>query len=205
MSRLDRLITFVLRHPVTMAGKGWARDRWWGLHGPRLRNPAVPRELHSLLFVCKGNICRSPFAERLAARLAAEAGGSLRCVSAGFEAAAGAPSPAAAREAARSFGVSLDDHCAQPVTAALMADADLVIVNERSHVIRLQRQFPALADRVFLLPLIAPDANRGRGYRRFNIADPYGHPVAVFDACYRYIDQAVRALLEAGSRPRPEA
>jgi protein-tyrosine phosphatase len=205
MSRVERLITSVLRHPAALAVKGWARDRWWALYGPRLRNPPVPLQLRTVLFVCKGNICRSPFAERLAARLAGERGGAIRCVSAGFEAAAEGRSPDAARAAARRFGVTLDDHRAQPLTAALMAEADLVIVNERSHVLRLQRQFPALADRVFLLPLIAPDAARGAGFRRFNIADPYGHPEPVFDECYRYIDHAVRALL-GGLRGRgPEA
>ena len=204
-SLVDRLLTSILRHPAALAVKGAVRDGWWTLRGPRLTNPPVPAELRSLLFVCKGNICRSPFAERLTARLAAEAGQPIRCISAGFGATRDASSPDAAQDAARAFGVSLADHRAQPLTAALMAGADLVVVNEWEHVERLRAAYPAQAARVFLLPLVAADAARGRGYRRFNIADPYGHPVAVFDACYRYIDDALRALLTAGPARRPEA
>lgn len=202
-SRFDQLITSVLRHPASLAMKGWVRDRWWAFHGPRLTNPAVPAAPQTLLFVCKGNICRSPFAERLTARLTRESGAPVRCVSAGFEASLDGRSPDAAQTAARAFGVTLDDHRAQPLTATLMAEADLVIVNEQAHVERLARQYPRQAGKVFLLPLAAPDAARGAGYRRFNIADPYGHPEPVFAECYTYIDQALRGLLGARAPRRP--
>lgn len=204
-SALDRLITAVLRHPAALAVKAFARDRWWAVRGPRLTNPPVPPDLRALLFVCKGNICRSPFAERLMARLSAEGGGAIRCTSAGFGATRDARSPDAAQAAARAFGVSLDDHRAQPLTPELMAAADLVIVNEWEHVERLRRAYPAQAARVFLLPLVDAGTSRGTGYRRFNTADPYGHPVAVFDECYRDIEAGLRALLQSGRAPSPEA
>ena len=69
-STLDKVLTAILTHPLTMAVKRPVRDAWWRVRGMSIAEASLPAEPRSLLFICKGNICRSPFAERYAARVA---------------------------------------------------------------------------------------------------------------------------------------
>ena len=78
-----------------------------------------------ILFVCCGNTCRSPFAEGLARRLAAERGLDVEFASAGRTAAEGDPSPPDAIAVAKEFGVDLSAHRARHLTTE--HDADKVV------------------------------------------------------------------------------
>jgi protein-tyrosine-phosphatase len=69
-----------------------------------------------VLFVCAGNICRSPFAEGLARRLAAERGLDVEFASAGEIALDGDRCPPDAIAAAKEFGVDLSSHRARRLT-----------------------------------------------------------------------------------------
>jgi protein-tyrosine phosphatase len=177
------------------------RDAFWSVKGPRLTNPAVPSPVTHVLFVCKGNICRSPFAEVMAERLLAEHGlTGVRVSSAGFAARMGEHPPKGAREAAAAVGCRLDEHGATLLTEALMQSAELVVVMEFAHVEMLRRRFPREASRVFLLPLFGV-SEAARGYARYNFADPYDRSREVFDACYASIRLALGGLIDA-IRPR---
>jgi protein-tyrosine phosphatase len=192
----DRLVTALLTHPFALAVKRPLRDAWWTVRGRALRARPLSADTASLLFVCKGNICRSPFAAVLAADLLAKAGvDGVRCTSAGFAPSAERQSPAAAIDAARRSGVALDAHRAQPLTPALVGSADAIVVTEAAHVAELARRYPEAAGRIVLLPLFG-SARRGRGgYARCNIADPYGKSPEVFTACYAHIADALGDLL----------
>ena len=75
-----------------------------------------------VLFVCAGNICRSPFAEGLARRLAAERGLDVEFASAGEIALDGDRCPGDAVAAAEEHGVDLSSHRARRLTAEDKAD-----------------------------------------------------------------------------------
>jgi protein-tyrosine-phosphatase len=80
-----------------------------------------------VLFVCAGNICRSPFAEGLARRLAAERGLDVEFASAGEIALDGDRCTRDAVAAAREHGVDLTSHRARRLTAAEAAAVDKVV------------------------------------------------------------------------------
>jgi protein-tyrosine-phosphatase len=69
-----------------------------------------------VLFVCAGNICRSPFAEALARRLAAERGLDVEFASAGEIALDGDRCPRDAVAVAKEYGVDLSSHRARRLT-----------------------------------------------------------------------------------------
>jgi protein-tyrosine phosphatase len=195
---LERIVTSALTNPLAMAVKAKVADAWWRLRGRTLRNPPLAGMPRSVLFVCKGNICRSPFAGYLAAALFERAGEpGVRCESAGFIASVDDSSPRAAVAAAAEFGVSLHVHKPTPLTAAMVERADLVVAMEAAHFLELRHRYPKSRDRVLLLPLYAPVSSVGRGYRRFNIADPYGKPREVFSDCYSHINTALHGLVSA--------
>lgn len=184
-----------LRQAVTSAA--------WMARGAALRVPPLPPAPRSVLFVCKGNICRSPFAAALAAPLLARHG--IRCSSAGFLASPRNAPPADAVGAAANQGIVLSGHRPAPLTNAMMCASDVVVVMEYAHLVRLRREYPAYRNRIVLLPRFAPPTPRLGWYERYNIADPFGKPRRVFDDCYARTRAAVLALVDAlspGDGPR---
>jgi len=179
---------------ATATLKQAVKDVWWTWKGRSIANPPLPANPRSLLFVCLGNICRSPFAEAIAARRAQELSlGSLRYASAGLVARSKEP-PQEAKAAAHGFGVSLDGHEARPMTGELAASHDVIVVMESRQMDQLHATYPVTRGRVFLLSLFDRDAT---GLDRYNIVDPFAGPLAAYEACYHRIDRAVWALLMA--------
>ncbi len=191
-----RVITAVLTHPWAMALKRPLRDARWRLKGAAIRNPRLPEEVRSILFVCLGNICRSPLAAVAAARRLAAAGrADVGTESAGIRANQAKEAPPFAVAAAAARGLSLAGHRPRLLTPELMQAYDLVVVMEPGQRDELIARYPDARDRIVLLSLY--DEHAHLGYDQFHIADPFGGPREVFDACYDRIERAVATLLTA--------
>ncbi len=170
------------------------------LDGLRRRPDAVGR----VLFVCYGNIMRSPMAAALFQRAVAHTPGarsySGRIASAGLHARPGHRADPRARWIARRLGVTLDAHQAQPVTAALLADSEQVFVMDCNNRAELLDRFPGVEDKVFMLGACLDGG--------LEIEDPFAASRPEMERSFRQIDEAVRFLsglpVEAGStRPDP--
>ena len=83
----------------------------------------------SVLFVCTGNTCRSPFAEAVARR---EGQGDVE--SAGLGAYPGDQPPEDAIVVARELGYDLSPHRARRLTEAMLERADVVVGMTAAHV-----------------------------------------------------------------------
>jgi protein-tyrosine phosphatase len=145
----------------------------------------------SVIFVCWGNICRSPIAERVAERQAADQGlDGVRFTSAGTSTEElGEPIDPRAASVLREHGYRTDGHSAHQITADELAEADLVVAMERLHVGRMQR----IGDtsRVRLLTDFDPDAEPGSG-----VPDPwYGGPEG-FDRTLDAVRAAMPGILD---------
>ncbi len=105
-----------------------------------------------VLFVCTGNICRSPSGERLARAYAAEAGVSgFTASSAGTRAMVGHPiEPTAARVLA-GLGGDPTKFQARRMTTALASDADLILTMTESQRDKVLAMAPARLKRTFTL------------------------------------------------------
>jgi len=162
-------------------------------NSPKIDNPKLPKHVNSILFVCKGNICRSPFAEYVANKIASER--SLKRVvssSAGLIVRASLASPHEVLEVAEKFGVNLIDHKSNGITNRLAESSDMIIAMETWHVTRLREMFPMNGDKIFLLPLFERNARRWRwSYERYNISDPYGKPLPYFQECFHRIERCI--------------
>ncbi|WP_308206904.1 low molecular weight phosphatase family protein [Mycolicibacterium hippocampi] len=87
-----------------------------------------------MLFVCTGNICRSPTAERLAAAHGADHGASdFGVSSAGTRAVVGHPIHSDAALVLESLGGDVSDFSARQLTPKILAGADLVLTMTRAH------------------------------------------------------------------------
>ncbi len=133
-----------------------------------------------ILFICVGNICRSPTAEYLMrARLPSDG---FEVVSAGLGAVVGKPMDATAAQVLLEHGIDGSSHLGQQVTGDVFRRADLILVMEKSHAVAIGRSTPEVSGKVFLLGKWQPDAD---------IPDPYGQPRPAFDRAYRLIDRGV--------------
>jgi protein-tyrosine-phosphatase/predicted ATP-grasp superfamily ATP-dependent carboligase len=139
-----------------------------------------------VLFVCKGNICRSPFAERYV-RLRYPG---LRAVlsSAGYHPKGDRPSPPAAVEAARELGVDLGAHRSRVLDAEMVRNADVIVTFDRENHDVVARTFPDAERKLHRLAVLRADGEP-------EIADPYGGTVADFRRCYRVIASALDVAL----------
>lgn len=144
-----------------------------------------------ILFVCTGNLCRSPLAE-VALRKILEGAGleDVQVSSAGVRTRRGLSPPEEAIQAAREMGLDLSTHLSQTLSAELMGSADRVLVMAPEHEEALRALFPSLAHRVERLSAYLPE---GEGP---SIPDPLGYPLEVYRKCYAQIERAVRAFYE---------
>ena len=105
-----------------------------------------------VLFVCDGNICRSPMAaEYLRHRAVREGLSHVLVDSAGVLGIEGAPAAPLSVEVAREAGLDLTRHRSRGVTIADMRTADLVLAMTLAQLEALARRYPAAGQRRLLL------------------------------------------------------
>lgn len=172
-------------------------DIFWTFRGPRIRVPAIPANPRSVLFVCKGNICRSPFAEHLASKLQGEGISSgMKFGSAGLHVPKPISSPDDAIRAAKRYDVHLENHRSQSISLDLVESYDMIIAMEAWQYAELQSSFEHHRKKLFLLPLVDSNGQvKQHGYAAFNIQDPYGGPSSAFEECFERISKCIRGLL----------
>ena len=150
-----------------------------------------------LLFVCMGNICRSPTAEGVMRGLLREQGleDAIEVDSAGTGAwHIGDPPDARATAAAQARGIALAG-AARQITATDFSDYDLILAADRSNLRDLRAVLPADARaKLHLLREFDP-ASEGGG--DLDVPDPYYGGDDGFERVLDLVEAACRGLLDA--------
>lgn len=155
----------------------------------RLQGAPAPR---SVLFVCTGNLYRSPFAaRRFAAALPAEFASRIRVDSCGF-ARAGLPVPPAAIAIGLEYGVNLMDHHSCLFDRARFTEWDLIVVMERRHARILSSILRGSTVASICLGDLDPSPCAQR-----SIPDPGGGSAAALRENYARVTRCVRVLATA--------
>ena len=157
-------------------------------------------KISSILFVCHGNIIRSPLAAALLnQQLSALHRNAILVFSAGLHAKPGECADERARLVAREGGISLEEHRAQLLTKNLVKQADVVFVMDYLNEAQLLRFYPDVESKVFLLNNGMKNGERGSD----EIVDPFNGGLADVRHCYEIlhsrISQLAPLLIEAGS------
>ncbi|MDE2334924.1 MAG: ATP-grasp domain-containing protein [Rhodospirillales bacterium] len=142
-----------------------------------------------IVFVCQGNICRSPFAAALLRSMLepARTGNDIEVRSAGMMPWPGRASSADAINTAAQRGIDLSAHRSAWLSPAEAQAATVLIVFDETNRAALLDRYPAGAARLLRLGDIA-----GIGA----IADPWGRGTGAYETAYDNIERAVRALAE---------
>ena len=146
----------------------------------------------SVLFVCMGNICRSPLAEAAFRAEAARRGIDTVIDSAGTGGwHAGEPPDPRARAAAARAGVDISGQRARQVTRQDFERFDHIVALDVDNLAHLERMRPADARGALSLLLDHVDGRAGQ-----SVADPYYGRDAHFDATWAEVVEAARGLAE---------
>lgn len=147
-----------------------------------------------ILFVCTGNICRSPTADGIARHWAERLGvlGEVEFDSAGTHAyhTGEAPDPRAQR-AARSRGYDLSRLRARPVVPQDFERFDLILAMDRGHLVWLRRECPA--EHRHKLSMFTAWSEH---YRDADVPDPYYGGDDGFAEVLDICEDAVHGLLD---------
>lgn len=153
----------------TLGAYGNVRDIEWSL-------------VRRLVFVCRGNICRSPYASRRAQLLG------LTAVSFGLDATEGAPANPAAAKNALTRGIDLSTHRSAKMEPTRLADGDCLIVFEPTQLAEVRRSLGYRSLATLLGVWSRPS--------RPHIQDPYGRSDRYFQQCFSVIDANIAKLAE---------
>ncbi|GMA63553.1 low molecular weight protein arginine phosphatase [Alicyclobacillus fastidiosus] len=144
-----------------------------------------------ILFVCTGNTCRSPMAAALARHHAALQGVDVTVDSAGIYAFSGHPMARYATDALIRRQVVVPNHQSQPVTKELVTKADFIFTMTASHKDDLLYQYPEASGKTHtLLEFVGSDPSST------DVADPFGGPVEVYEACAGELDGVIEQLMK---------
>jgi protein-tyrosine phosphatase len=182
-----------------------------------------PTGTFGVLFVCTGNICRSPTAEALARReLDRYPGAPIQVSSAGSRALEGNPAASRSMLAASTRGANLERHVARELTRRRVRAADLILCMAAEHRPFVLSYDRAAADRTFLLASFARVASQwerlasspaelvalAADHRQpeqdgDDIDDPLGQSSEAYAACAERLDSLVAPVIAALVKAMP--
>ena len=171
-----------------------------------------------ILFVCTGNLCRSPMAEGLMRHILQERGCSdVEVASVGTWAYDGNPATREAIETVRARGIDLEKHRSRPAEVDELREADVIVAMTSVHVREIASLAPDVVDKVVLVKelkeiegaALRNDASssdrltsllRGRrpeSRRSLDVDDPMGLPGTAYERALREIEEGLEVLAAA--------
>jgi glycine hydroxymethyltransferase len=146
--------------------------------------------MKTVLFVCTGNVCRSPMAEGIF-RHAVQGRGSYRVISAGLGAMEGQPPSGHAIRAAKELGIDISNQRSRMLTPELVQQADYIFGMTHSHVDTVMLLYPNAAEKTFLLR----EFDETLDTFEKDISDPIGGSYDVYAYTRDQIEQGIASLL----------
>jgi predicted ATP-grasp superfamily ATP-dependent carboligase/protein-tyrosine-phosphatase len=148
----------------------------------------------NICFVCKGNICRSPFAEMYLKKIVPEKGLCFNIISAGYYPKDSRLCPSAAIEAGCKFGVDLKQHRSRMLTDDIIEWADIIFVFDVDNYLTVLEDFKSCKSKVIMLGSLSKRTGIDV------IEDPYSESADVFARTYTILSELLQHFIIAASK-----
>jgi len=142
----------------------------------------MPQRVERVVFVCKGNICRSAFAEAVFKRHC-----SRNVASLGLDTTTGCPAHPPIVQEAKALGYNLNSHITTNITDFIAEEDDLYVCTEPAHIEQLRDNIPNV--HVVLLGFWGIP-------RRFYVHDPYSAGGLYISYISRFLESATQSFAE---------
>lgn len=149
--------------------------------------------IKSVMFICSGNICRSPMAQWYMQKRVKDIGKEeLYLISScGTEAINGQEATENAKKAILEYEVNMDKHRATNISFTNIKDYELIICMTEVHKKIVKKMYPKNSDNIYTLKeYIDPEAL----YK--DIDDPWGLSLEVYKECANEIAKSIDKLIE---------
>ena len=151
----------------------------------------IETPVSAILFICLGNICRSPLAEAAFRQEAARAGLAVEADSAGTGSwHVGNPPDPRAQAVALREGVDICRYQARQIAPGDFQKFDMILALDVDNLVNLRQLAPSDSKAKISLLLDLVPGRQGEA-----VADPYYGDDAGFDVTWRDVEQAAKALV----------
>ncbi|MFC1606910.1 low molecular weight protein arginine phosphatase [Candidatus Latescibacterota bacterium] len=150
-----------------------------------------------LVFVCTGNICRSPMAEGIMKDMVIDEVEKNHMVlplivaSAGTHAVVGSSASRTAGKVSETHGISLNFHRSKPISESIVRNADLILTMEKNHTDYIKNRWPN-SDHVFELKNFIRDEELPPGLT--DVMDPIGLDVSVYSSVFDELNKELNRV-----------
>ncbi|CAB4243251.1 Serine hydroxymethyltransferase [Methylacidimicrobium sp. AP8] len=146
--------------------------------------------MKNVLFVCTGNVCRSPMAQGLLQDLV-QGRHDIRVDSAGIGAVSGIMPSQQAIDVMQEIGIDISGIRSKPISAELVRRADFIFCMSYAHLDSILLLYPSAAEKTYLLLEFDPDLPLSSR----EIPDPIGSPIEIYRLCREQMRQAMPKIL----------
>lgn len=131
--------------------------------------------------------------------------GSIKVKSAGTFAPENMPATPEATEVMEKRGMDIKRHRSQQFDADLAEWADLILTMEAKHIEQIEAMVPDAEGKAHTLLAYGEYVDGYPGDGRYDIADPYGEPYEVYEACANALEAGIaKAVLRMASAKEAE-